>query len=62
MEIAINACMFHGLAPLTSSGSELNSETTNPFRHFGRTPWTGDQPIARPVPTLDSTVQRSADI
>jgi len=30
----------------------------NPFRHFGRTPWTGDQPIARPLPTEDNTTQR----
>jgi len=31
------------------------SETMNPFRHFGRTPWTVDQPITRPLSTQDST-------
>jgi hypothetical protein len=25
------------------------------------TPWMGDQPVARPVPTQDSTTQKSAD-
>jgi len=30
----------------------------NPFRHFGRTHLTGDQPIARPPPTEDNTTQR----
>jgi len=39
--------------------SDLNliSETTNPFRHFGRTPWMGDRPFATPLPTQDSTTQ-----
>jgi len=55
-------CMFHGLGPLTCSYSELTSETVNAFRHFGRTPWTGDRPIARPIPTQDSTTQKYADI
>jgi hypothetical protein len=27
----------------------------NPFRHFGRTPWTGDRPVARSLPTQDNT-------
>jgi len=49
--------MFHGLGPLTSSNSDLTAETMNPFRHFGRTPWTGDLLIPRPVPTQDSTTQ-----
>jgi len=34
----------------------------NCFRHFGRTPWTGDQPISRPLPTQDSITQEIADI
>jgi len=41
------------------SAVELTFETTNPFHHFGRTPWTVDRPIARPVPTQDSTTQKS---
>jgi hypothetical protein len=32
---------------------ELTSETTNPFRYCARTPWMGDRPIARPLPTRD---------
>jgi hypothetical protein len=31
------------------------------FLTFGRTPWTGDRPVARPLPTQDSTIQRNAD-
>jgi hypothetical protein len=29
-----------------------------PFRRFGRTPWTGDRYIAKPVPTQDSITQK----
>jgi len=47
--------------PLACSDSELTSETMNSFIHFGRTPWTGDRPISRPLPTQDTT-QRDADI
>jgi len=28
---------------------------------FGRTPWMGDQPDARPLLTRDNTTQRNAD-
>jgi hypothetical protein len=28
---------------------------------FGRTPWTGDQPLARPLPTQDNTTHKHAD-
>jgi hypothetical protein len=28
------------------------------FRYFGRTPWTGDRPIARPIPTQESTTEK----
>jgi hypothetical protein len=31
------------------------------YRHFGRTPGTGDQPDARPVPTQDNTTQKHTD-
>jgi len=34
----------------------------NPFRYFGRTTWTGEQPTARPLPTQDSTTQNNMDI
>jgi len=33
----------------------------NQFWKFGRTPWTGDQSNARPVPTQESTTQKNAD-
>jgi hypothetical protein len=32
----------------------------NLFLTFGRTPWTGDQPDARPLPTQDTTTQKNA--
>jgi len=41
----VECCTFHELCPLACSDSELTSETMNPFRHFGRIPWTGDRPI-----------------
>jgi len=34
----------------------------NPFRHFGRAPWTGDRPIARPLPTQDGTYTKRGHI
>jgi len=34
---------------------------TVPFGHFPVTPWMGDQPIARPVPTQKSTTQTNSD-
>jgi len=33
-----------------------------PFRYFGRTHWTGDRPIARPLPTQDGTTQKNTDV
>jgi len=33
----------------------------DPFRHFGRSPWTGDRPIARPLPT-HNTKRKNVDI
>jgi hypothetical protein len=53
------SCTFRELGPLASSESELTSETVNPFRHFDRIPWTGDRPITAPVPTQDSTTQKT---
>jgi len=32
----------------------------NPFRRFGRTPWMGNRPIARPLRTQDITSQKIA--
>jgi hypothetical protein len=31
------------------------------YQTIGRTPWTGDRPDARPLPTQDKTTQRNAD-
>jgi len=53
---------LHRLGPLAYSESELTSETKNPFRHFGRIPWIGDQPIAGPLPIQDITTQKNTDI
>jgi hypothetical protein len=33
----------------------------NLFWRFVRTPWTGYQPNARPLPTQDNTIQKNAD-
>jgi len=33
--------------------SELTSESMNPLGYFGRTPWTGDRPIAKSLLTQD---------
>jgi hypothetical protein len=40
----------------------LTSEIYESIWTFGRTPWTGDQPDARPLPTQDNTTQKNADI
>jgi len=32
------------------------------FEHFGETPWTGDRPVVRPLPTQDSATQKDVDI
>jgi hypothetical protein len=53
---------FHELGPLACFCSELTSETLSHFRQFGRTPWTRDQPNARPLPTQDSTTEKNVDI
>jgi len=55
-------CMVCTLGPLVCSKSELTSETMNPFKHFGRTPWMGHQFITRPLPTEDSTTWKNANI
>jgi len=40
---------------------DVVDEFMNLFWIFRRTPWTGDQPHARPLPTQDRTTQRNAD-
>jgi hypothetical protein len=61
--VSVIACgMFHGLGFLACSYLELTSDTMDPFRYFERTPWTGDRPIARSLPTQDCTTQKNADI
>jgi hypothetical protein len=39
----------------------LTSEVFESIWTFDRTPWTGDQPDARPPPTQDNTTQKNAD-
>jgi hypothetical protein len=39
------------LSRVTCSDSELTSETLNRFGHSDRSPWAGDRPIARILPT-----------
>jgi hypothetical protein len=40
-------CSFHELGHLAYFNSQSTSETLNQFRHFGRIPSKGDQPIAK---------------
>jgi hypothetical protein len=48
-----------GLRPLACFDSEFNFwNLWIYFWTFGRTPWTGDQPVARPLPTQVSTTQK----
>jgi hypothetical protein len=53
---------INGLYVVARSDSELTSETMNPFRHFGRIPWTGDRPIPKSLPTQKGTTQKNANI
>jgi hypothetical protein len=48
---------YQRLNSLGYSKSELTSEIMNPCTYFGRTPWAGDQLIARLRPTQKSTTQ-----
>jgi hypothetical protein len=49
----------HGTGRLACFDSESTFETTNPFRHSGRNPCTGDRPIARRLPTQNTTQKNS---
>jgi hypothetical protein len=46
---------FHVPGSVVSSDSGLTTASMNPFRHFGRTNWTGDRLILVPLPTQGST-------
>jgi hypothetical protein len=48
------------LQSLTDLGHLTNRMFLELFRH-SRTPWTSDQPVARPLPTQDNTTQKDAD-
>jgi hypothetical protein len=54
---------FHiGLGPLRCFDSKFDFwNLWIYFWIFGKTPWTGDRPVARPLPTQDSTTQKNAD-
>jgi hypothetical protein len=47
---------LHGLFRFRINFSEFMNHRT-----FGRAPWTGDRPDARPLPTQDNTTQKNAD-
>jgi hypothetical protein len=44
--------------PTARSGSEVYFWTYESIWTIGRTPWTGDQPDARPLPAQDNTTQK----
>jgi hypothetical protein len=46
---------IYGLSTLACYDSKLTSETINLVRLLGGTPWTVDQPVARPLYTQEST-------
>jgi len=59
LEVTVmNSCTLCRLDPLICSDSELTSETMNPCKQFGRTPWVGDQTIGKSLPTQDSTTRK----
>jgi hypothetical protein len=49
------------IGPPAYSSSQLSCESMNYIRHFGRTPWTEDRPVVRPLSTQDSTTQKDPD-
>jgi hypothetical protein len=54
--------VFQELGLLACSGFRTYfSETYESIWTVGRTPWTGDRPNARPLPTQDNTTQTKAD-
>jgi hypothetical protein len=55
-------CYVSLIGPLVLFRFSLTYETMNSFRHFCRTPWMGDQPIAMPLPTQNNTTLRNVDI
>jgi hypothetical protein len=60
--IFIVVVFFQGVDLLASAGSEfIFYETYESIWRVGRTPWPGDQPEARPLPTQDNTTQKNAD-
>jgi hypothetical protein len=55
--------IYLGLGPLAFSDSEFDFwHVWIYFWKFDRTPLTGDQPVARSLPTEDSTTQQNANI
>jgi len=59
--IIIIIVVLQGLGLLACSGSEFIFWNVRIYWTVGTTPWTGDQPIAIPLPTQNSTRQRKAD-
>jgi hypothetical protein len=66
----IDVCYYHhhrrrrrlpGLGLMACSDSEFNFSEFMNLWTIGRTPWTGDRPDGRPLPTQDNTTQKDAD-
>jgi hypothetical protein len=58
---AVIIIFLQGLGQRTVPVQNFNFWTYESIWTFGRTPWTGDQPDARPLPTRDNTTQKNAD-
>jgi hypothetical protein len=61
-DIIIVVVVFQGLGLLALFQFRIYFlKLTNLIWTFGRTPWAGNQPDARPLPTQDNTIQKNAD-
>jgi hypothetical protein len=56
IQFGIMCCSFDEFFSVAFSESWLTSETMNPL-HYGRIRWAGDRPIARRLPTQNSTTR-----
>jgi hypothetical protein len=48
--VSINWCSVSQIRPFGVFRLRINFETMYPFRHFGKSPWMGDQPIEKHLP------------
>jgi len=59
--IVVVVVVFQGSGLLACSGSEFVFWNLWMYWTVGRTPWTGNQPDAKPLPTQDNTTRKSAE-